>query len=132
MINARPAVEDRPAVSVEDRLADDLLDRIFHALANRTRRSLLARLARGPAMVTQLAAPFPMSLPSVSKHLRVLESAGLIARSIDGRIHQCCLTTEPLREVEFWLAHYRAFWDQRLEALADYVESDRDGGPMTT
>jgi len=105
-----------------DRPEDDHLDRVFHALANRTRRALLVQLGQGPSMVTELAAPFAMSLPSVSKHLRVLEGAGLIGRSIDGRIHQCCLVTAPLDDVAAWLTHYRAFWDDRLAALARHVE----------
>ncbi|MHA1566308.1 MAG: ArsR/SmtB family transcription factor [Alphaproteobacteria bacterium] len=103
---------------------DDHLDRVFHALANRTRRALLARLALGPSKVTELAAPFAMSLPSVSKHLRVLEGAGLIDRSIDGRIHRCCLMTAPLDDVAAWLAHYRTFWDNRLAVLARHVEGE--------
>ena len=111
-------------VAAADGLENDHLDRVFHALANRTRRALLAQLALGPFMVTELAAPFAMSLPSVSKHLRVLEGAGLIARSIDGRIHQCCLITAPLGDVETWLVHYRSFWDNRLAALARHVEED--------
>ena len=63
-----------------------------------------------------------MSLPAVSKHLRVLESAGLVARVVDGRIHRCSFAPEPLRDVEAWLAHYRAFWSDQLDALADFVE----------
>ncbi len=110
---------------------DDRLDSVFHALANRTRRSLLDRLGHGPAMVTELAAPYAMSLPSISKHLRVLEGAGLVARSVDGRVHRCRLATAPLREVEAWLTHYRAFWEHRLDALAQYVESDRDPPPRS-
>jgi len=86
---------------------------------------MLARLKRGPAMVTELAKPFDMSLPAVSKHLRVLEGAGLAQRAIDGRIHRCALKAKPLREVEHWLEPYRAFWEETLGKLARYVE---DGG----
>ena len=100
------------------------LDLIFHALANRTRRALLARLAEGPERVTELAQPFDMSLPSVSKHLRVLERAGLVARAIDGRVHRCALEAESLREVTEWLDHYRIFWGDTLEALARFVEEE--------
>lgn len=95
---------------------------MFQALADRTRRALLARLMSGPAMVTELAAPFAMSLPAVSKHLRVLERAGLIAREVDGRVHRCSVEPERLREIEDWLHHYRCFWEQNLDALARYVE----------
>jgi DNA-binding transcriptional ArsR family regulator len=107
----------------------DRLDRVFHALSDRTRRALLARLARGPAMVTELAAPFAMALPSVSKHLKVLEAANLIARTIDGRIHHCALAPAPLKAADRWLEHYRAFWTGKLDLLADYVESGKDTPP---
>ncbi len=102
--------------------AEDRLDRLFHALSDRTRRALLRRLEAGPAMVTELAAPFRMSLPAVSKHLRVLEAAALIERRIDGRVHRCSLNAAPLEEAERWLDHYRLFWTDRLAALARHVE----------
>jgi DNA-binding transcriptional ArsR family regulator len=108
---------------------EDRLDRVFHALSDRTRRALLARLSRGPANVTELAAPFAMSLPAVSKHLKVLEGAGLLERDVNGRVHRCSLTAEPLEDVERWLLHYRAFWDETLDALATYVERKKDDGP---
>jgi DNA-binding transcriptional ArsR family regulator len=108
------------------KLADDRLDGVFHALADRTRRALLARLAEGPAPVGELAAPFDMSLPAVSKHLRVLEQAGLVSREIDGRVHRCSLEAAPLQEIEQWLAFYRTFWDETLEALARFVEDGDD------
>ena len=102
---------------------EDRLDAVFHALSDRTRRALVARLADGPAMITELAAPFKMSLPAVSKHLRVLEEAELIRRTIDGRIHRCSLGPEPLQDAEAWIEHYRPFWEGTLEALARYVEA---------
>ena len=105
---------------------DDRLDAVFHALGDRTRRALLARLAKRPAMVTELAQPFAMSLPAVSRHIRVLEGAGLVTRSVDGRVHQCSLNTAPLTTIEGWLRHYRPFWEGTLEALAQYVETDGD------
>ena len=105
---------------------DDRLDLVLRAVADRTRRALLARLADGPARITDLAAPFDMSLVAVSKHLKVLERAALIARDVDGRVHRCSLRAEPLREVETWLAHYRGFWDDTLAALARHVENDPD------
>ena len=103
------------------------LDDVFHALSNRTRRALLARLAQGPERVTELARPFDMSLPSVSKHLRVLERAGLVARAVDGRVHRCTLDPESLQEVSEWLDRYRAFWGGTLEALARFVENGGTG-----
>ncbi|HYL74891.1 MAG TPA: metalloregulator ArsR/SmtB family transcription factor [Bryobacteraceae bacterium] len=102
--------------------ADDQLDRVFHALSDRTRRALINRLADGPRMITELAAPFDMSLPAVSKHLRVLEEARLVDRAVDGRVHRCSFAPEPLREAEQWLDRYRSFWEDNLEALARYVE----------
>ena len=100
---------------------DDRLDLVFGALADRTRRQLLAQLAGGPASITQLAAPHDMSLPGVSKHLRVLEHAGLIRRTVDGRVHHCMLDAATMRTADEWIAGYRAFWDHTLDALADYV-----------
>jgi len=98
------------------------LDAIFQALGDRTRRALLARLAQRPAMITELAAPFAMSLPAVSRHIRVLEGAGLVARTVDGRVHRCALHAAPLRSAAAWLQQYRRFWQGSLESLARYVE----------
>jgi len=103
-------------------MGDDQLDRVFHALSDQTRRALIARLSKGPSIVTELAAPFDMSLPAVSKHLRVLEAARLVDRTVEGRIHRCSLTAQPLQHAELWLAGYRSFWDGSLEALARYLE----------
>jgi DNA-binding transcriptional ArsR family regulator len=105
---------------------DERLDRVFHALANRTRRAMLRRLAEGPATITELTRPFDMSFPSVSKHLRVLEGAGLVRRAVDGRIHRCRFEAAPLADVEAWLEHYRGFWNGTLDALAEFA--GRDGG----
>jgi DNA-binding transcriptional ArsR family regulator len=104
---------------------EDQLDRVFGALADRTRRALLARLAKRSAMVTELAAPFDMSLPAVSRHIKVLEHAHLVDRAIDGRVHRCSLQAEPLKAVESWVRHYRHFWTGTLDALARYVEEER-------
>lgn len=93
------------------------LDRLFHALADETRRRLLSQLTLGPAKVTDLARPFRMSLPAVSKHLRILEDASLVSRSIDGRIHRLTLTGAPLQQVEVWLDPFRGYWEQTLTAL---------------
>jgi DNA-binding transcriptional ArsR family regulator len=104
------------------------LDLVFHALADRTRRALIKRLAEGPLKITDLAEPFEMSLPAVSKHLRVLESAHLVSRTIDGRIHRCALIPEPLARAELWLDRYRSFWEDTLDALALYVEKSKRRG----
>jgi len=97
------------------------LDRIFSALADPTRRAILRTLAQRPATVNEIAGPFPVSLNAVSKHLMVLERAGLIRRQIKGREHHCWIEPRPLREAEDWLQHYRTFWEQRLDALENYV-----------
>jgi DNA-binding transcriptional ArsR family regulator len=102
------------------------LDLIFRALGDRTRRALLARLADRPAMVTELAQPFAMSLPAVSRHIRVLEKAGLVARTVDGRVHHCSLSATPLKDVEKWLRQYGRFWEGTLDSLARYVEDDSE------
>jgi len=107
-------------------LSEGELDLIFRALGDRTRRALLARLAERPAMVTELAQPFAMSLPAVSRHIRVLEKAGLVARTVDGRVHHCSLSATPLKDVELWLRQYRRFWEGTLESLARYVEDDAE------
>ena len=104
---------------------EDQLDRVFGALADRTRRALLARLARRSAMVTELAAPFDMSLPAVSRHIRVLERARLVERAVAGRVHLCSLQPERLKAVEGWLRHYSQFWTGTLDALACYVEDEQ-------
>lgn len=103
---------------------DDRLDLIFGALSDRTRRALLARLGQAPAKITDLAAPFEMSLPAVSKHVRILERAGLVRRTVDGRVHRCALEAGPLEEADRWLARYRVLWEDALEALARHVARD--------
>jgi DNA-binding transcriptional ArsR family regulator len=99
------------------------LDLIFRALGDQTRRKLLARLAESPAIVTELAEPFALSLPAVSRHIRVLERARLIHRTVDGRVHQCELSPSVLRVADAWLAQYRHFWEANLDSFARYVES---------
>jgi DNA-binding transcriptional ArsR family regulator len=104
------------------------LDAVFSALADPTRRAMVARLAAdGEASVSELAAPFAMSLPAVTKHLGVLERAGLVAREKRGRVRHCRLLSEPLREASEWTARYGEFWDGRLEALAEHLRA-RGGG----
>jgi DNA-binding transcriptional ArsR family regulator len=104
------------------RTRDDELDAVFRALGDRTRRSVLRRLAGGPAGVTELAAQYDMTLPAVSQHLKVLEHAGLIAREIEGRQHWCSLAARRLQEIDRWLQVYRGFWEGTLDALARHVE----------
>jgi DNA-binding transcriptional ArsR family regulator len=99
------------------------LDATFGALADPTRRAILARLARGEATVTELAEPFRVSLPAISKHLRVLESAGLLQREIDGRVHRCRLAAEPMKNAAAWIEQYRAFWESQFDALEKYLET---------
>lgn len=100
------------------------LDRVFHALADPTRRSLLRRLSEGERSVGQLAEPYAMSLAAVSKHLRVLEAAGLVRRRVRGRTHQCALEPGPLSDVQAWLRHYEPFWRDRLGDLQSLLEAE--------
>ena len=112
----------------EDAKAGRDLDLIFRALGDGTRRALLARLAEKPAMVTELAKPFAMSLPAVSRHIRVLEHAGLVVREVDGRVHHCSLSAGPLKDIDQWLGQYRCYWEGTLDSLARYVEDDSGKG----
>lgn len=97
------------------------LDATLGALSDPTRRAILARLARSDARVTDLAAAFPISLNSTSKHIRALERAGLVRRSVQGREHVLSLDAAPLAEAAEWIGHYRRFWEERLEALDAFV-----------
>jgi len=99
----------------------DPLSLTFGALADPTRRAILARLARGPAAVTELAAPFDMSLPAVSKHLKVLERAGLIERGREAQWRPCELKAKPLKDAAEWVERYRTFWEERLDRLDEYL-----------
>jgi DNA-binding transcriptional ArsR family regulator len=101
------------------------LDRTFGALAHGTRRAILSRLSHGDATVGELARPFGMSRPAISKHLRVLERAGLVRRAGDGRTARCVLDASALRDAADWVESYRAFWTGRLDALARYIERRR-------
>jgi len=98
------------------------LDATFHALSDPIRRRILARLEMGEASVTEVAAPFRVSLPAVSKHIRVLEKAGLLARRRHGRVHSLRLVARPLREAAQWIEHYRRFWEARFDALDRYLQ----------
>jgi DNA-binding transcriptional ArsR family regulator len=99
----------------------DRLSETFGALADPTRRAILARLASGEASVTQLSEPFAMSMPAISKHLKVLERAGLIARGREAQWRPCRLQAAPLQDVAGWVEHYRRFWEQSLDRLDDYL-----------
>lgn len=103
-------------------MAPDHLTTVFSALADPTRRAILARLAAGEASVTALAEPFDMSLPAVSKHLKVLQRAGLVARGREAQWRPCRLDAGPLKDAAEWLEHYRQFWDQSLDRLEDYLK----------
>ncbi len=100
----------------------DHLSTTFAALADPTRRAILARLAQGETSVTELAKPFKMSLPGISKHLKVLERSGLIARGREAQWRPCRLEAKRLKEVADWVEHYRLFWEQKLDRLDDYLQ----------
>lgn len=100
------------------------LDLTFGALADPTRRAILARLAQGEATVGQLARPFDVSRPAVSKHLRVLERAGLVRREREGRYRRCALDAGPMRDAAEWVERYRKFWEGQLDSLSRYLEGE--------
>lgn len=102
-------------------MSPDRLSTTFAALADPTRRAILARLAAGEASVMELAEPFAMSLPAISKHLKVLERAGLIARGREAQWRPCRLEAGPLKDAAGWLEHYRRFWEQSFDRLDDYL-----------
>lgn len=107
----------------------DVLDATFAALADPTRRAILARLRSGDATVTELAAPFDMSQPAISKHLKVLERAGLISRGRDAQRRPCRLEARPLKDATDWLENYRRYWEesyQRLDALLEELKTNED------
>jgi DNA-binding transcriptional ArsR family regulator len=104
-------------------MAADRLSTTFAALADPTRRAILARLALGESSVSDIAAPFDMSLPAVSKHLKVLERAGLITRGRDAQMRPCKIDARALKEADDWLEHYRALWEARLDRLGAYLKT---------
>ena len=101
----------------------DTLTPIFSALADPTRRAILARLAQSEATVSELAEPFDISMPAISRHLKVLEKAQLIQRKVDAQWRVCELQAEPLRQAADWIEHYRQFWEQSFDRLAAYLAS---------
>jgi DNA-binding transcriptional ArsR family regulator len=104
-------------------MSSDRLSTTFAALSDPTRRAILARLALGQASVSELAEPFEMSLPAVSKHLKVLERAGLITRGRDAQMRPCKIEATALKEADDWLEEYRRLWEQRLDRLDDYLKT---------
>ena len=102
-------------------MTPDTLSNTFSALADPTRRAILARLALGELSVTELAQPFEMSMPAISKHLKVLEHAGLIARGRDAQWRPCSLKAAPLKDAAEWLERYRRFWEESFDRLDDYL-----------
>jgi DNA-binding transcriptional ArsR family regulator len=124
MVNLLPTASDRAVAG-----GPDPLDRTFAALADPTRRGIVAALAAGPRTVSALAEPLPMSLVAVSKHIAVLERAGLVTRTRRGRAHWCRLRPSPLGEAAGWLATYRRFWTGQLDALERFVTEDQHDQP---
>jgi DNA-binding transcriptional ArsR family regulator len=108
-------------------LAKDHLSATFAALADPTRRAILARLVAGESSVTRLAEPFEMSLPAISRHLKVLERAGLIARGREAQWRPCRLEAGPLKDASKWLDEYRRFWEQSFDRLEDYLREVQEG-----
>lgn len=104
----------------------DQLDAAFSALSHPTRRAILARLAQGEATVNTLAEPFEMSLPAISKHIRVLEQAGLIKRGRDAQFRPCTLDTQPLEAIADWTAQYRHIWEARFDAMDEILNKMKD------
>ena len=105
-------------------MQSDPLSAVFAALSDPTRRAILTRLASGESSVGELAAPFDISLPAVSRHLKVLEHAGLIERKTDAQWRRCVLTAEPLAQAADWIGSYRIFWEARFDALEYFVKSE--------
>ena len=104
------------------------LDHVFHALADPTRRDMLRRLASGERTISELATPFAMSLAGASKHVRVLERAGLVRRRVAGRIHHCRLEAARLKQARDWISFYERFWSERLETLDDLLTEEVTAG----
>lgn len=106
-------------------MVDNQLDSVFHALADPTRRGMLAQLALGETSVSALAEPYRMSLAGASKHVKVLEAAGLVTRKRMGRTHRCSLQAKPLEEAERWLRQWEKFWNVRLDRLGAAIQRDK-------
>jgi DNA-binding transcriptional ArsR family regulator len=105
---------------------EETLDAVFSALADPTRRAIVTRLAKGEASVSELAEPFDVSLPAVTKHLAVLERAGLLEHHKQGRVRHCRLIAAPMSVADDWLGTYRVFWERRLDSLADHLKTTKE------
>jgi DNA-binding transcriptional ArsR family regulator len=104
------------------------MDVVFAALSDSTRRGMISRLSSGPATIGELGRPYRISKPAVTKHVKILERAGLIRRERDGRIHNCTLQAKPMQQAQDWIERHRKFWRASLDALADYVEKTKPKG----
>jgi DNA-binding transcriptional ArsR family regulator len=122
---------NRHARKIQPSMPTDQLSRTFAAIADPTRRAILSRLSRGEAAVNELAEPFQMSLPAVSKHLKVLQNAGLIERSKHAQWRPCKLRAKPLQDAGCWIEGYRTFWEQSFDRLDDYLK-ELQSSPETT
>lgn len=118
-------------INFMDNLASQRLTAVFQALSDPTRRAILERLKQGEASGTELAQPFAISVPAISKHLRVLENADLIMHRKDGRIHRFRLSARPMREVVLWLEHYQHFWEAQFDALDTYIQETSQEEPSS-
>src|SRR5438067_198411 len=116
-------------------MTSDHLSSTFAALADPTRRAILARLATGESSVTQLAEPFEMSMPAISKHLKVLERAGLVARGREAQWRPCRIEAKPLKQAADWISHYEKFWTESLDRLDDYlkkIKAEQRSSPVSS
>ena len=113
------------SIACSTSLSDERLDALFHALSDTTRRRLIDRLSRGSLSVSELAAPFSISLAAISKHLDVLENAGVVRRERDGRFQRCHLTPRALDTAGKFIEHYRSFWENSLDQLAAFLEDEK-------
>ena len=111
------------------RYSSSELDATFGALADATRRGILEQLVGGESSVTNLAEPFNISLPAISRHLRVLERAGLLSQEKDGRVRRCRLDAGPMKEASDWISRYQRFWEQQLDSLASYLDQLQNDRP---
>jgi DNA-binding transcriptional ArsR family regulator len=111
---------------VKSSAGSSALDELFSALADPTRRAIVVRLAEGEASVSELARPFDVSLPAVTKHLAVLERAGLLEHHKEGRVRRCRLNAAPMRVAEDWLSSYRVFWERRLDSLSEHFKTTKE------
>jgi DNA-binding transcriptional ArsR family regulator len=105
----------------------DPLDRVFHALADPSRRAIVARLSRGPASVSALAEPLPMSLAAVGQHVQILNASGLVRTEKTGRVRTCRLAPDAMRPAERWMAQHRGLWEQRLDHLSELLSDEQPG-----